>query len=108
MEGHALLLDLAQSRQREHLKSTGVGQHRAVPAHELVQTAHLANDLVARTNVQMIGVGQLDLAAELLEVERIDSALDRARRAHVLKDRGLHHAVRRAEFAAPCASLGFD
>ncbi len=47
MEGHALLLDLAQRRKRENLKSARVVQHRAVPAHELVQTAHLTNDLIA-------------------------------------------------------------
>ena len=108
MEGHALLLDLAQRRKRENLKSARVGQHRAVPAHELVQTAHLTNDLIARANVKMVGIGQLDLAAKLLEVERIDRALDRAGRADVLKDRGLHHAVCRAEFAAARAAFGFD
>ena len=80
----------------------------ALPAHELVQAAHLTDDLIARANVQMVGIGQLDLAAKLLEVERIDRALDRAGRADVLKDRGLHHAVCRAEFTATRAAFGFD
>ena len=107
MEGHALLLDLAQGRQRKHLKAARVGQHRAVPPHELVQAAHRLDDLVARADMQVVGVGQLDLAAQLLEVERIDRALDRARRADVLEDRRLHNAVRGAEFAPASFALGF-
>src|SRR5215471_1954575 len=38
-EGHAFVLDLAQLRQRHDLKSAGVGQNRARPVHEPMQTA---------------------------------------------------------------------
>ena len=62
-KGDALLPDLPQGGQRKHLKSAGVRQNRAVPVHELVEAAHLAHHLIAGPQVQMIGVGQLDLAA---------------------------------------------
>ena len=108
MKGYAFLLDLAQGRQRKHLKAAGVGQHRTVPAHEFVQTAHLLDDLVARPDVQMIGVGQLNLAAKLLEIERVNRTLDRTRCADILEYRRLYHAMCRAELTAAGAALGFD
>ena len=40
-KGHALLSDLAQLCQTEHLKSAAVGQDRPIPAGELVQTTHI-------------------------------------------------------------------
>ena len=67
-EGHALLLDFPQTGQREDLKAAGIGQDGSVPRHELVQAAHVAHHLVAGTQVQMIGVGKLDLRADRLEI----------------------------------------
>ena len=108
VKGYAFLLDLAQGRQRKHLKAAGVGQHRTVPAHEFVQTAHLLDDLVTRTDVQMIGVRQLNLAAQLLEIECVNRTLDRTRCADILEYRRLYHAMCRTELAATGAALGFD
>ena len=65
-KGHALFLDLAKPRKGKHLKSAAVGQDRAVPAHELVEAAHLPHHIVAGAKVQVVGVGKLDLAAEIL------------------------------------------
>jgi hypothetical protein len=48
----------------------------SVPAHEFVQAALRADDVVARPDGQMIRVRQLDLAADVLEVVRRESALD--------------------------------
>ena len=73
-----------------------------------MQTAHLLDDLVTRTNVQMVGVGQLDLATKLLEVECVNRTLDSTGCADILKDRRLNHAVRRAELTAASTAFGFD
>ena len=72
-----------------------------------MQAAHLFDDLITRAHMQVVGIGQLDLAAQFLEVERIDRTLDRARRADVLEDRRLHNAVCRTEFASSCIAFGF-
>ena len=66
----ALLLDLAQACQRKDLKSAGIGQNRAVPRHEFVQAAEIMHGLVARAQMEMIGIGKLDLTPYLFEVAR--------------------------------------
>ena len=65
-EAHALLGDFAQLGERKHLKTAAVGQNRSVPVHKFVQPAHIAHHLVAGTQVQMVGVGKLNLAADFL------------------------------------------
>ena len=54
---HALLLDLSQPCQREHLKAAAVGEDGAIPAHELMKSSHLPHHIVAGAQVQVIGVG---------------------------------------------------
>ena len=63
-ERHALLLDLSESGQGKDLKSAGIRQDRAVPRHEFVQAAHVAHNLVTRTQMQMIGIGKFDLGSD--------------------------------------------
>ena len=70
-EGDALLRDLPQAGQGKHLESAGIRENGAVPAHEPVQAAHLTHHIVAGTQVQMIGVGQLDLTAQVPQIEGI-------------------------------------
>ena len=108
-ERHALLGDLAQPREREHLKPARVRENRAVPAHEAVQPAQLAHHIIARTQMQMIGIRQLDLAAELLQVEGADAALDGGLRPDIHENRRLHHAAMGTLKLAPArAALCFD
>ena len=57
VEADAVLLDLAQGGQGKDLKAAAVGEDGAVPGHELVQTAQLLDELVARTDMQVVGVG---------------------------------------------------
>ena len=61
---HALLLDFPKARQRENLKPAGVCQNRAIPRHKFVQAAHVAHNLVTRTQMQMIGIGKFDLGSD--------------------------------------------
>jgi hypothetical protein len=52
-------------RQREHLEAAGIGEDRAVPARETVQAAVRLDDLEARPQVQVEGIAEDDLRAEL-------------------------------------------
>ena len=54
----------------EHLIAAGVGQDRAAPADEAVQPAAPRDQLVAGTQMQVIGVAEEDVGAELLELLR--------------------------------------
>ncbi|MPN00261.1 hypothetical protein SDC9_147455 [bioreactor metagenome] len=108
-EGDALLLNLPQGGQRKHLKPAGVRQNRAVPVHKLMKPAHLAHHLITGAQMQVIGVGKLDLTADLPEVEGAGAALDGSLCAHVHEHRGLNHAaVCAGELAPPRAALIFD
>ena len=60
-KGDALLLDFPQARQGEHLEAAAVGENGAVPTHKLVKAAHLPHHVVAGPQVEVIGVGKLDL-----------------------------------------------
>ena len=94
----AVLDDRAQRLQGEHLKAAGVGEDRTVPAHERVQAAQLAHDVVAGAQVQMVGVGEDHLRAERAEIVGVER-LDGGERADGHERRRLHAAVRRGEDA---------
>ena len=63
LEGHAVLLDAAELRQRHDLIAAGVGEDWPVPAHEAVQPAELGDALGAGPQHEMIGVGEDDVGA---------------------------------------------
>ena len=68
-ERHPVVIDPGDRvSQREHLEPAGVGQDRAAPAHEAVEAAELGDRLVARAEVQVVGVAEHDLRAERLEL----------------------------------------
>ena len=100
-EGNALLRDLAKLGQAEHLESAAVGQDWTVPTGEFVQTTHICYQLIAGTKVQMIGIAQHHLCADLLEVLGGQTALDRTCGSYVLECGGLHGAVHRFELTPP-------
>ena len=92
--------DLAQMRQAPDLKAAGIGQNRAVPAHEAMQPAVRGDDLLPRAQPEMKGVAENDLGAEIDQFMR-RHALDRADRADRHEYRSLDHAMRGFENAAP-------
>src|SRR6201986_1544588 len=55
-EGHPLFADLAQIAQAEDLKAARVGEDRAIPGHELLHAAELADHVNAWAKIEMIGV----------------------------------------------------
>jgi hypothetical protein len=62
-EGDALLGNFAQLGQRHHLKAAAIGEDRAVPLHEFVQTAQRGNPLGGGAQHQVIGIAQHNLGA---------------------------------------------
>ena len=58
-----------------------------------MDAAHFINDILARTDVEVIGIRKLDLTADMLKVARRNAALYCGRRADVHKNGGLNIAV---------------
>ena len=97
---------LAQIAQAEDLEAARVGEDRARPGHELVQTAQLADQLVAGTQKQVIGVGQDDLGVEFVGQVALQNAFDGGLRAHRHEDRRFDDAVRGVEQSGARAGVG--
>ncbi len=65
---HALLADLAQRRQAEHLEAAGIGEDGPLPAHKAVQTVLMErDDLRAGAQREMQGIAENDLRAQRFE-----------------------------------------
>ena len=69
IKGYALFGDLAQFGQTEYLKSTAVRQNGPIPAGKFVQPSQISHHLVPGTQVQMVGVAQHNLCADLLQIQ---------------------------------------
>ena len=73
-----------------------------------METAHLLDQGIARTDMEMIGIGELHLAADFLEIPGGERAFDGALGAHVHENGSLDQAVGRLEHAAAGAALLFE
>ena len=104
-KGDALLPDTAQTGQRKHLKAAAVGQNRPVPSGEPMQPAHIAYQIITRTNVQMIRIAQLHLAFQLLQVISRYGPLYRSTGGYIHKGRRLYSSVRRSKLPTARAPL---
>src|SRR3954453_10716987 len=96
-EAHSFFLYFAQFAQAEYLESAGIGKQRSIPAHELVQPAEFAHQLMSRTKIKMIGVPQNDLRAEISRSKVFQNVLgdrfDRACCAHRHEGRCFYRPV---------------
>ena len=72
-----------------------------------MQAAHIVDQLISRTNVEMVGIGKLHLTIEIHKFRRGNAALDSGAGAYVHKDRGLNIPVNCMENAATCATVFF-
>ena len=106
-KGHALLLDFPEPGQGEDLKTAAVGEHRSVPLHEAVQTAHLPHQFISGPEMEVVGIRQLDLTAQFLQVVGRDRTLDGALGSHVHKHRRLDNAVGRCQNAPAGVTFRF-
>ena len=105
-EIYALLLYFAELRQRKDLKSAAVGKYGLVPVHELVEPAQLVDYVIAGAQVEVIGIAQLHLGFQPLQVDGGNAALYRCGGAYVHEERRFYRAVRGVEYAPARASLG--
>jgi len=104
-EGHALVLDLAQLRQRHDLEAAGIGENRVWPIHEAVQAAELGDAFGARPQHQVIGVGKHHVGAAC--AHRLGrEALHRCLGADRQERRGGDCPVRRRDLAAAGSAIG--
>ena len=101
-----LFLDLSQGCQRKHLESAGVRQNGTIPIHKLMQAAEIVYELVARTNVQVVSIGKLDLTIYVNKVNGGNAALDSGASSDVHKNGSLYISVYGMENGASCAALG--
>ena len=107
-EGDPLLGDFPQAGQGEDLKAPAVGEHGAVPVHKFVEPAHLADYPVPGAQVEVVGVGQLHLTANLLQIVGGHRPFDSPLGAHIHKHRGLDHPVGAGEGPPPGPPLLFQ
>ena len=73
-----------------------------------MQTAETVNEVIAGTDVQMIGVGQLDLTVQIVEIHGGDTALDGGTGAHIHENRRFNGAVYGLKPSAAGASFFFE
>jgi len=66
LKAHSLIRHFAQFGKTENLKSTAVRQDRSGPPGKPMQSTQLSDNLVSRTQIQMIGIVQHKTKAELL------------------------------------------
>ena len=67
---NTLLGNTCQSLQAEGLKTAAVGEDRTLPAHEGMESAPVPDDLMARSQIEMIRVGHDDLGSNVPKVLR--------------------------------------
>ncbi len=104
-KGDALRVHFPLVGQAEDLIAARIGEERAIPAHKGVQPAKALNQLVARPQIEMIGVGQHQLCAAFMEVARLQG-LDVGLGAHRGKGRHRNGAVGRVKGAQPRQAVG--
>ena len=92
----AVLLDPAETLEREDLEPARVGEHRSVPGGEAVETAHGSHHVLTRAEVQVIGVAEDDLRAGAADVGGTEAA-DDAMGAHRHEGGRADGAVRKRE-----------
>jgi hypothetical protein len=86
LKGHAVVVDLVDVTQAPHLETAAVGQDRPPPPHKGVQAAQLPDQLVAGTQIKVIGVSQDQRRTQVGQIARRDG-LDRRLGPYRAKDR---------------------
>ena len=92
--------DFAQFAERDHLKAAGICEDVPVPAHELMQSSDVSQELPAWLGAQMIGIRQHDPAIQVLHLLASD-ALHDSLRPHWHVNRGQHLSMRQVHSQGP-------
>ena len=103
-ERDAILVNVVDLSQAEHLKPSAVGQDRSVPTHKIVKATCFPYQFMSRSHIQVVRVGKDDLRLDLLEILRCHR-LDGRLRADRHIDGRFNHAVRRVKLSKPRARL---
>ena len=104
-EHHAAVINFVQVSEAENLEATGVREHRAVPAHELVQAATGGNDFFPGLQMKVVRVGKHHLSSGACQLLGADS-FNGGQGAYGHEPRGFHGTVRCVEGAAPGCCVG--
>ena len=70
LKGHALVVDLIDSCERENLKSPAVRENRAIPVHEPMKLTQSLDTLVTGPQIEVISVAQNNLGIHSVELVR--------------------------------------
>ena len=65
-ELHSFVGHLTQIGEREHLKSTGVGQDRMIPPLEAMESTGAEEDIRTRAEIEVVGVAKDDLSMDII------------------------------------------
>lgn len=68
LKRHPSSVSLRHCAEREYLETAAVGQHRFVPCAETVDASRRFDDLRARPQVEMVGVGEDDARSRFGQV----------------------------------------
>lgn len=104
---HSVFLYFAQPAHAENLESSRIGEDCPLPAHEFVEPAQAANELVSGTQVKMVGIAENDLRTQLFQ-HILWNCLDRTRSAAWHERRGFYgtmSGVNAAKARWACVSL---
>src|SRR5271154_5443374 len=102
-KAHTLIRHFAQLRKTKNLEAAGVRKNSARPGHEFVQTAELANQLMPRPQIEMVGVRKNDASAEFFE-RLVAQGFYRGLRPHRHERWRFNRPMRRGQPPAPRAS----
>jgi hypothetical protein len=105
LEGDAVFFDAAETFEREDLEAAGVGEHGAIPGGEAMEATHGLDHVLARADVQVIGVAEDDLRAGTAHHLRRE-ALDGRLCANGHKCRSLHLSMRSVQRARASEAIG--
>ena len=104
-EHYPFFSDLAVFGQRIDLEATRIGEDRAVPAVELVESAGFLQDVETWAKVEVIGVAEDDLCLHIvLEFAEVET-LHRTDGAYGHEDRCLYLSVVGMDFAGTCPAV---
>lgn len=90
---------------RKYLKSSAIRKDREIDIHERMESAEMRDSLITRTEIEMVGVREHDLAPDLHDMIFMDPL-----HARLGSDRhengGLYIPMRSRECSGTCESVG--
>ena len=99
-EAYAVIGDFAKFGQTKNLVTAGIGEHRTVPGHEFMQSAQSADQFMAGTKIEVVGIAENNLRTEFFQsfvAQRLHSSLC----AHRHEERSIDRTVRSIQDSVP-------